>query len=1082
MNTRPRIPALFALAYALIDGTAAASTPAPSDTSQGRPLEATQGDYTPESVGWYPGIGRLSVTSDRWGNGDAYSLPAQHERGEFADQAFFQITPQPIPRARRFATCDAKIVRQDGEHMTRWVIKRRKSGQLGFRINRLMPREPEKISFAVTNRSERPVMFAPRYYETSSAHKWANVNWKIGDSQTVAPGESRVVVFDFSERKALTPERVEERGYANPVFPGAFGAELLGLQPGVRYELRFSDYTVHYGHAKDARVSRLRVPDSIRAGEPAEISLAAESADSSAVLDLEVRRDERTMWRRRLGEERKKRLADGETIAVELTLPDFLDEGDYEIGLVSGGYRARGPEPTFRFRNPKEAELPETDIATHKGRRSITVEGRSIPWIGHASISLRPADTKLFAEAGSHFIIETATGVGTTMSDDPTWNGYEKPDFSPLDQRVAMALAENPDAWIVLRPNLALPSYWKQRRPKEQTRARHVDGTTATAEVHGVPLSSFASEAWQAKQEAILRALIRHVKDQPWADRVLGFWLASRPHEWFFAGSDKVFWDYGPRSRTRFRQWAESQSWLDRVTSPESPPAIPSPETRRGDHRDFHPPTRGGNLTAAYNAYEDQLTRKVIERFARAVRDATSSRSLVGVHYGYAFVLGDTMHQGRSMTLSSYDELLRSPHIDFMAGVVAPKNWGLNSHDIYSLPFDSLGAHGKHYMVSNDLAFYFTPYPYDPFDPENLDRGDRFMQQRILANAAVHGTSPLWFGLKPTWWADRDARDTIEDMIEAYDATFSRDVTSLDEVALILDTDSYPWVQDNSRFLRNNTYLLYRTLQRTGAPLSTWDMSDLARLPERIKTVVVAFAAAAEPEALKALRELIERGGRTVIVVGRPGLIDRTDGTWDREAPSRLLDLPIRIDDDGEELGLVAKGRYRELARRSGEPDYNDADRWVGLGLPEEGRLTSPELAPVPRAVADNDALLRYENGQSAMAERPLADGGRLIWVSMAPLDSAIWREWNTQAGVHHYAPPGYFVHAGRGLVSVTAPEAGKAELRFGETVELPSDVFDPSFEPRSGRSAGIFFHRGQTRLFPVERAPDESESTDGSP
>jgi len=474
---------------------------------------------------------------------------------------------------------------------------------------------------------------------------------------------------------------------------------------------------------------------------------------------------------------------------------------------------------------------------------------------------------------------------------------------------------------------------------------------------------------------------------------------------------------------------------------------------------DFHGGSETENLTAAYNQFESHLNAAVVNRFARAVKEETAGRSLVGCHYGCLFVLADTISQGRGRIMSSLTDVLDSPYIDFVAGVIAPKHWGLNSHDIYSVPFEAIGLRGKHYMLSNDHTFHVTPGVGLPwgnpvFDPDNVVRGDRYMQQRVIANAAIHGVSPHWFGLRPTWWASKPTADTIAEMTEVFNRAAALDATSLDEVALVVDHTGYDWLQDKARFLRSNSLLLYRTLQRTGAPLSTWLLTDIDKLPSRIRMVVVGFADAPRAEDLAKLRNLIAQGGRTIAVIGRPGLVDTRTGDWHPEAPAELLGLPIRLSEDREKAALVAGPEQKGIADRYREANYGSPDPWVGMGLPKEGFLSDRDLSPVPRAVVDGPSKLQFENGEGAFAERPLDGGGRLLWCSVPPLNSAIWRHWLEEAGVHFYAPLNYFVHAGKELVSITAPETGKAVIRFPEAVRV-KDLFDASATGATGVLAG---------------------------
>jgi len=109
---------------------------------------------------------------------------------------------------------------------------------------------------------------------------------------------------------------------------------------------------------------------------------------------------------------------------------------------------------------------------------------------------------------------------------------------------------------------------------------------------------------------------------------------------------------------------------------------------------------------------------------------------------------------------------------------------------------------------------------------------------------------------------------------------------------------------------------------------------------------------------------------------------------------------------------------------------------------------------------------MRYADGATAGLERHLPGGGRLIWCGAPPQTPAVARTWVERAGVHCYAPLDFTVHAARGLVAVTAPRAGDAELAWPAPVRV-RDLFDGW--AAEGTRLTCPFAAGQTRLFAVE-------------
>jgi hypothetical protein len=203
--------------------------------------------------------------------------------------------------------------------------------------------------------------------------------------------------------------------------------------------------------------------------------------------------------------------------------------------------------------------------------------------------------------------------------------------------------------------------------------------------------------------------------------------------------------------------------------------------------------------------------------------------------------------------------------------------------------------------------------------------------------------------------------------------------------------------------------------------------------------VVVASATAAKPADLEKLRRLIDRGGRTIIVVGPAGLANPDTQQWDRNATAALTGLPITVEDS------VAPGVAK---------------------LASDGKEVSHVPTLRPRASVASEGWMTYADGKTAGSERALNNGGRLIWCGVPPLDSDLLRGWVEGAGVHCYAPVGVTVHASKQLVSITASSTGEMELHWPKSTTV-TDLLDGW--SGKGRDMNCPFETNQTRLFSLK-------------
>jgi hypothetical protein len=289
-----------------------------------------------------------------------------------------------------------------------------------------------------------------------------------------------------------------------------------------------------------------------------------------------------------------------------------------------------------------------------------------------------------------------------------------------------------------------------------------------------------------------------------------------------------------------------------------------------------------------------------------------------------------------------------------------------------------------------------------------------------------------------SWHHDAALQADFARQKDVYARAQSFDRTGAEETAFLVDDTSFAWTPPESTLLNAAHKRLLYHLMRTGAPVGVWLLSDLPRLPERVRLVVVAAAPAALPEDIEKLAALLRAGGRTVLVVGPAGLVNPRTQRWQPDAPAALLGLPIRIE---------------------------DAAKPGAATLVADGTPVSTIATVRPRAHLEGDGLLRYADGPTAGGERPLPGGGRLLWCGVPPLSTLVLRRWVEQAGVHCYAPPDCFVHAARELVSVTAAAGGVLPLRWPRRVVV-EDLFDGWRAEGEGFDCPFAF--GQTRLLAV--------------
>ncbi len=956
---------------------------------------------------------------------DAYSRPADDPWHCFETMCGVVLAGTATQRSAEFHHNELLSVVGPGGRETEWRFQRKRgvvaAPNLGFFEN--LRRAPARITFHVRNDSKAPLGFTAFLQEVSwnrdDEKRYAQ--WMLPSQDTVAPGADQEVAFAMSE--ATGDKSAAGR---TAWFPARLTIIVSAMEDEVDYTLRLSRLTLHYADAPGVTAAAIACPESI---ETPEVSFGIQASGIAAAdcLDLEVRDEPWVLWRIRLTRPERESLAGTGTARVTRPVPWHLPRQPLTAGLMVNGYRAAGPAPRLTLHTPAGTGFPKTERREHNGRPTFFVDGKPLLWSGYASYDFQPGNVNEFGASGADmFVVATDAGRHVHQIAAPTWRDWERCDFGELNERVAMGLQANPAAYITLRVSLALPPFWIQEHPEGRA---IVNG--GPWEETGSTALSITSEAWREQEAACLRKLIEHCKAQPWAKRVVSIILGGEvTEEWFQWGcNDGQFADYSAANAEAYAAWRREKGL--------APSPIPLPEERKRPGYDLYPPDDAGRNSAAYAQFLSDSTADTIGYFARVVKEATEARCLTGAFYGYVVQLAGEPRQHLSGHFA-LRRLLDNPDIDCLLGIPLHNFRRLrDGYDLYTSATESIFLHGKGYVNENDLFSWLHNGPWHTaYNPDNPRAGALRMHQRVLADDMVHGASRQWFSLLASWHHDGELQQEFAREI-ALNGTASRlDRASRDEVAFVIDDSSFAWMPPESTLPRVTHADLLYALGRTGAPVGVWLLSDLDRLPERIRVVVIADATAAAPQDLAKLNAFIERGGRCILIIGPAGLVNPATQEWNCSATRQLTGLPVAVED----------------AAASG-----------AATLSASGTAVSNIASLRPRAYMEGPGWLRYSDGKTAGGERPLAHGGRLIWSGVPPLDSALLRTWIEGAGVHCYAPTGCFVHASKQLVAVTASFAGDIPIRWPGR-ETAEDCFT------GWRAEGLEmicpFEAGQTRLF----------------
>jgi hypothetical protein len=891
---------------------------------------------------------------------DAYSRPQVDRRNVFETGCGVAPMGDVEWRATTYAQCDLRLMTRAGQPRSSLRVATKERPTVHLVVTDRVRRAPTEVRFTLRNLGPTPVRVGLVLDEMpwQPIRENSGASWAIGTTIEVAPGPEQELCYRFADSRALTPGALSA-----PRWPSnCLRIDLEGLRPGTLHEFELAALTVVYPLPSGVDAATLRAPAQITAGKRFAVAVQTTAALAGRDVCIEARRAERVLWRRRLTTAEVATLGHG-TCRLDSDGPDWIASGPLTFGLTVDGLRVPNAEALTTYTNRTKPGLPRTERRLHHGVPTPFLNGKPLLWQGYASYDFQPGNVSQFGAHGATvFCIAVAAGRHIHNVTSPTLLAPDVWDFAELEEQVGMALQANPQAALFLRTSLALPPFWLQEHESELVRIRTPQGDLIWEESGATRAASLASAVWQRDQEAALRALIAYAKAQPWSRHLAGIWLMCEvTEEWFAWGCNDGKWsDYSAPMQKAFRAWLTART----LPGADEDTPIPAPSLRSLPGADLYPDTPDGRRAALFHRFLNEITATTLSRFAKVVKQETAGRTLTGAFLGYVIQLAGEPRQAMSGQFG-LRAILDDPNLDLLAGI--PLHDFRLLHGGANPPVTatrSIQAAGKFYCNENDLFSWLHPLiwntPYAASDPRAAAIQ---MHRRECAADLADGYVSQRFSLMATWHHDEALQHEFGNLARLAARALERDRTAADEIAFLVDDTSFAWFPPESTLQVATHKRLLRDLMLTGAPVGVWLLSDLNRIPARVKLVVIAGAQAATAADLAALQTAVERGGRTLLVVGAAGRVDPDTGAWRPENPARLLGLPADADGERE---LPAGGRLlwrasppttglRELAERAGVHCYAPAGYVVhasaGLLSVTCSTATSPARLRWPQAV-----------------------------------------------------------------------------------------------------------------------------------
>jgi|GEM_PF-2964086 len=621
----------------------------------------------------------------------------------------------------------------------------------------------------------------------------------------------------------------------------------------------------------------------------------------------------------------------------------------------------------------------------------------------------------------------------------PRASGYETlEDWMPVLDEI---LAKDPKAYFVM-------SIWVQS-PTDFGFVPNADNEANTDASFKIT-ASMGSLKWRQMAGLKVREIVRDFSYSKYRDRILGYMLtAGGTGEWIDANlfaSPTPDFDRSLGNQIGFRNWLKAKygtdaairtAWneptltLDTAVIPAS--VTTGPFLDPALHQDV----------IDFMTYDSEMVVQAIEYLCSVVKDETNDTRLVGIPYGYTM---ETAYRGNISGSLAFDKLLNSNAYDFLAAPYAYHHRTLDGYSGWHGFADSAKKHNKLWFGEDDSPTYADSTPIDDGYQYVYDFSDS--KALLWKNFMTALTKRV--GL---WWYDNYGTGQtstpglayelalMQQLAEAANVIAQADTT---EIALVLDETSQFYQTPgaatvDNRYSFNEDLGYFRThLGKIGAPVDVISIDDVVDgLAGGYKMYIFANAYALTSAQRTALSNL-KTGGKALVWIKTPGLIDLDTGTASYTASNAVTGLDLRL----------------------ASSSINSPQVSYGQGLVDPiGNLT--QVSNVNQLFTSFTNAARPHmfavagSGDTTLSSAP--DGkitaiksNKGTWLSyfsddISLLTPAILRGIAADAGVSIYNTDNSFVSANSHFLAVTIPGgSGAATINFpnnGTVYEVPSDT-----------------------------------------
>lgn len=619
---------------------------------------------------------------------------------------------------------------------------------------------------------------------------------------------------------------------------------------------------------------------------------------------------------------------------------------------------------------------------------------------------------------------------------DNFFKGYGEYDFSMVDKVLFdLCPTGKEDVYVIPRVCLEPPIWWQKLHPDELS----LDSRGETQR------ESFSSKVWLEEMTVALYALIDHLSESRWSERIIGYHIAAGgTEEWaHHSRYNHQFYDYSEVNRRAYHKFLMnrygsleaissahgiSYSSLDAIKIPHpiereysASGYIRDPETERHvlDFFDFH----------------NESVADAIAYFCHAVKEYTKGERLTGVFYGYV----NSMPQNKK-GLHALGKVIRCPDVDFLSTTNSGPYWYFSSAvksaklhgkmwicegDIRTCLTSGMGKNLAHAMPDND--YYESSVWHGPADV----KGSVASLTKALARILTSNVGIWWFDMFGGWFSDPDMLNVIERSIPLYREQ-KHDFFPT-EVAIFVDERGHKYSSIDERRMPKAIWELFDNISLSGFSYDSYLLSDICEdsFPaDKYRLCIFISACNPSDEEISAIEKKLKKDGKTLLFLGNSGSHSKC-----------MCEFDLRVDPYPKEQKAVF-----------------------------ENTVYPANVLPSPTLVQERGYVMsRFEDGTPAVLWQKMSNYHCVLSLPMAA-PALLLRRIALLAGVHLFNRDGDAIYAGGEYVGILATETGYRRICLPERDMLATDPITGEKVTVNDRFVDMWMEKGDMRLLHFEK------------